>query len=305
MAKAGKAFLDSLDAELRSKARHKIDSLERRNWTNLPPRSDAGGVTMGELNEKQIKAACDLMSAVMSKSGYQKMVDIMIADDQLISGGRRRQGIGTVDFALVVFGEPSPSKPWGLQIDGHHIGANVAMQGKKYSFSPSFIGTQPEAFKITKKVRPMGGEIDAAYKLIGSLTEEQLSKAVTSQTKGNLRAGPGADGKMPKQRGLACTSMNDEQKALLLSLVQQWVNNLPKTHSEKRMKKIAQEIDKTYFAWQGPTKFGGAFSFEVLGPSLIIEHACQLQGGNPREHMHSMYRDPTNEYGGQLASKAD
>ena len=39
---------------------------------------------------------------------------------------------------------------------------------------------------------------------------------------------------------------------------------------------------------------------ETPKPSLIIEYACQDLGGNPLDHLHTMYRDPTNEYGRQL-----
>ena len=50
----------------------------------------------------------------------------------------------------------------------------------------------------------------------------------------------------------------------------------------------------------GPPKKKGDFSYRLQGPSLIIEYAGQDLGGDPHDHLHSMYRDPTNEYGARL-----
>ena len=41
----------------------------------------------------------------------------------------------------------------------------------------------------------------------------------------------------------------------------------------------------------------GMVSYRLQGPSLLVEYACQNLGGDPLDHLHAMYRDPTNEYG--------
>jgi hypothetical protein len=35
----------------------------------------------------------------------------------------------------------------------------------------------------------------------------------------------------------------------------------------------------------------------LAGPHLVVEHAPQELGGNLALHVHTMYRDPTNDYG--------
>ena len=82
MAAAGQLFLESLDERLREAASHAIDSDERRKWTNLPARPNAGGVPLGHLNEPQVKAFCDLLATLTSQYGYRKMCHIMLADDK-------------------------------------------------------------------------------------------------------------------------------------------------------------------------------------------------------------------------------
>ncbi len=301
MAKAGNAFLKSLGEELGAKARHKIDSGERRQWTNLPARRGAGGVRFGEMNSKQAKAACDLLASILSEYGYQKMVDIMIADDQLLSGGRRRQGFGTEDFAIVVFGKPSASDPWAVQLDGHHIGLNVAIQGKKLTISPSFIGTQPHKYSVAKKsVVPFQGETNDAYALVQSLDKKQLASAQISKRRVRIRTGPGNDGRIPRAVGIEVKQFNEKQKKALTKLISNWVKHLPKSHAEQRMKQIMSEYDKMRFAWGGGTQKGSDISYYIQSPSLIIEYACQDLGRDPKDHLHSMYRNPKNEYGGQL-----
>ena len=301
MAAAADAFAKSLNDGQRKKLLSQLKTPVRRQWTNLPARKDADGVRMGDLNEVQIKAACNLMAALFSRQGYNKMRNIMLADDQLLRNGQPRPRFGTENFSLVIFGEPSTTKPWGFQLDGHHVGVNVSIEGEKVGMSPSFIGTQPEAFKIaTTEFRPFAGEVGDAYKLMASLNDEQKAKAVIAGKRGKISFGPGADGKAAKPKGVACSTFDDKQKAILMSLIGQWVGDLPPKQAQARMKKLESEIDKMTFAWNGPTRPKSDISYYITGPSLIIEYACQDLGGDPLAHLHSMYRDPTNEYGGQM-----
>ena len=56
-------------------------------------------------------------------------------------------------------------------------------------------------------------------------------------------------------------------------------------------------IDETWFGWWGPTDILGAAYFHVVGPSIAMEYAPQVLGGDPTDHAHNMYRDPQNDYG--------
>src|SRR5438309_11127706 len=84
---AGKTFLDRLDESQRSDALLDFNSAKRSGWSNLPvgavPRN---GVRMGDLDKRQRAAALGLLAAVLSKDGYQKVIDIMDADQQLATG---------------------------------------------------------------------------------------------------------------------------------------------------------------------------------------------------------------------------
>jgi hypothetical protein len=44
----------------------------------------------------------------------------------------------------------------------------------------------------------------------------------------------------------------------------------------------------------------GKAYFRIQGPTLVIEYAPQRLGGDVTMHLHSMFRDPTNDYGKKL-----
>ena len=142
--------------------------------------------------------------------------------------------------------------------------------------------------------------MDDAFRLLNSLTLEQRKAAIVAPRRGQLSSGPGMDGRPIPVEGISCSEFTAEQKALLIRLIAHWVDDLPKHASLKRIARIRDELDRTHFAWRGPAEPRADVSYVIQGPSLIIEYACQDLGGNPLDHLHTMYRDPTNEYGGQL-----
>lgn len=294
-------FLESLSEEQKSKCLGELASEARREWTNLPARNDADGVKLSELSKEQLGKACDLMGSLFSRQGFEKMRSIMLADDQLLKGGKPRRGFGTENFAIVIFGAPSKTKPWCFQLDGHHVGANISMEGNQMTMSPSFIGTQPQAFKIGDvEYRPFKNETDMAHQLAMSLSDEQVKKAVVQPTRARIVAGPGRDDFIPVPQGLPCEQLTKEQQGILINLIQQWVGDLPPQQAAKRMKKIRSELSQMRFAWNGNRNPKSDISYRIQSPTLIIEYACQDLGGDPLDHLHSNYRDPTNDYGGQL-----
>lgn len=301
MMEAANKFLGSLDAGQCKRTVYELKSPERRAWTNLPPSPNAGGIRFGDLTREQVNAACDLIAALLSPEGYAKVRSIMLGDDQLLQGGKARRGFGTEEFSIVVFGKPSESEPWAFQLDGHHLGLNVSITGNNLTLSPSFIGAQPEAFKLAgTEYRPLAGETDLAYKLMKSLSDDQKKQAILRPRRAQLVTGPGADGVVPEPKGVSCNTFSDEQKRTLISLISQWIDIYPEQQAKACLEQIKSEIDKMSFSWNGPSTDRADVSYTIQSPSLIIEFACQDLGGNPLNHLHTMYRDPTNEYEGQL-----
>jgi Protein of unknown function (DUF3500) len=293
-----KTFLDSLDAKQREKALLEFDSAKKPSWSNLPvtfvPRN---GLALGELTKPQRAAALDVLAAVLSKEGYQKAIDIMNADDQIIKDKQNKMKFGTENFYMAIFGAPSEAKPWMVQFGGHHLGINVTMVGKEAVLTPTHTGTQPDSFmRAGKTVRPLGPENDLAFQLVNKLTAEQQKLAVLGAKPKNLVLGPGEDGKTVKAEGLKCNVLDKDQRAILMDLIGAWVKILPSDSADRRMNAIKEKIDDTHFVWYGPTTNGSAVYYRIQGPNVLIEYAPQ--GGT--SHIHTIIRDPSNDYGKQL-----
>ena len=228
----------------------------------------------------------------------------MLADDLLLKDKEQaeaRGGFGSANYWLAIFGEPSESKTWAVQGDGHHVAVNITIQGEKMTVSPSFIGTQPHKFTLGKEeIVPMKNEVAWAFDFVNSLDNKQRASAVQSDRRGRMQAGAGKDGFKPDPRGLNCKDLTEAQRKGLMKLVSVWVHDMPKAAAETRLEEIESQLNKAFFAWNGPYKPGSDASYHLFGPNVIIEYCGQDLGGNPHDHLHSIYRDPTNEYGAKL-----
>jgi hypothetical protein len=292
------AFLETLDGPQRGKVLFDFDSAKKPSWSNLPvtmvPRN---GLPLGELSKSQRAAALEAVAAVLSKEGFQKVIDIMNADDQLVKGKDNKMRFGTENYYLALFGTPSATRPWMLQFGGHHLGINVTIVGKETTLTPTHTGTQPESFtRDGKTVRPLGPENDRAFKLVNMLDAEQQKQAVLGAKPKNLVLGPGQDGKTIPPEGLKCAALKEAQRATLLDLIGAWVHILPSDAAASRLAGLKTKIDDTYFAWYGPTTNGSAVYYRIQGPTLLIEYAPQ----GSTNHIHTIIRDPSNDYGKEL-----
>ena len=84
---------------------------------------------------------------------------------------------------------------------------------------------------------------------------------------------------------------------MLLDLIDEWVSILNDTAASAKMAEIKSSIADTYFAWSGPTTNGDAAYFRIQGRTVEIEYAPQ---GGSTDHIHTFYRDPTNDYGAKF-----
>lgn len=303
-ASAASAFLDGLTQDQRATAHYALDSAERTEWTNSPARGDVGGLRLGDLDTDQMLHLCALLGSVLSAEGFEKLRAIMQGDDlRSLIDGEPNTGVGIGDFRVVLFGEPSEDGEWALQLDGHHVAMNVTLEGERYSMSPSFFGTFPRQFTVAgESLSPLEGEIDLAYQFLASLSETQRLEDVVSDTRGKIVTGPGNDGVVPDPEGLGGATLNGTQTGILLALVSQWLDVMPPSHARAAQVKFLNGIDSTWFSWSGGTEPGSDVSFRVQGPDIVVELAFDqrggAEGGDPTNHVHTMFRDLANDYGG-------
>lgn len=274
-------------------------------WTNFPvsdvPRP---GLRMGELTKTERDAAHALLKTVLSPMGYQKVQNIMAADQELADGGTDYAS-GYDAYTLGLFGQPSASSPWMLQFGGHHLGLNVTFVGDQAVCAPLHTGILPSKFvKDGKTIRGLGRENDKAFDLVATFTPEQLKAARIDHDVSDLVFGPGHPDANLVPEGLLGSAMTEKQRTILLGLASEWVSILNNAHSAQRLEEIRKFLPQTRFAWTGPTThepdMNGESYFRLHGPSLLIEHAPQGNQGGYKLHVHTVMRDLGNDYAKQL-----
>ena len=293
-------FLTSLDEGQRSKVLLDFnDAAQRMKWSNLPttmvPRA---GLKMGDLSSPQRKAAIDLVAATLSKRGFEKVLAIVEGDEALRVASGGRPMFGRDLFYISILGKPSVKDPWMLQFGGHHLALNITMVGLDGILTPSLTAAQPAKYTVDgKTIRPLGAENDKAFALINALDEGQRKQAILNYKVADLVLGPGQDGKTIQPEGIKCSAMNANQQAMLLDLVGEWAGIVHEQAAAARMAEIKANLSGTWFAWSGPTANGTPAYYRIQGPTVVIEYAPQPLGGDPTMHIHTIYRDPTNDYG--------
>jgi hypothetical protein len=334
---AANTFLASLDAGQRRSVMYAFDDKQQRaRWSNLPtsfvPR---GGIALKDMTPAERAAAMNLVASALSQKGYEKVLQIMEGDEVLTRADTRPgnnppprgnggpgsppgppPGGGTGAptgrppgamfgknlYYISLLGAPSEKTPWMLQFGGHHLALNVTIDGDHGILTPTLTGAQPALYSENgKTVRPLGQESDKALALLNSLDDNQRKQAILSYELADLVLGPGQDGKTIQPEGLKASAMNDKQRAMLLDVISQWADIINDSAAAARMAQLKADIHETWFAWSGPTTgtMGKNITayYRIQGPHLVIEYAPQTLGGDPALHVHTMYRDPTNDYG--------
>jgi Protein of unknown function (DUF3500) len=323
---SAQALLTKLDNAGRAKLQFPFEGPQKTRWSNLPsPMFERQGLRMGDLTSTQRAAVKELLAVALSRDGYRKVTDIIQGDEVLRKtssqgprgggadpnagrasagargGGRGGPAFGEDEYYLAFLGTPSATAPWMLQFGGHHLAINLTLAGSQATMAPSLPAAQPATFTVEgRTVRPLGNENDKAFALMNALNAEQRSQAILNSRVADLILGPGQEGRMIQPEGIRASALSAAHQTMLWELVREWVGIMNDTFAEPRMAEIRAKLADTYFAWSGPTANGSAAYFRVQGPTLVIEYAPQ-QGSV--DHIHTIYRDPTNDYGAKLLAK--
>ena len=314
---AAETFLATLDSAQRAKANLAFNESTRTVWSNLPTgiamqvgATERNGVKLGMLTPAQEKAALAMVASVLSRDGFQKAMQIVDADQLLEtrSAPTRAAGapirFGRAEYYVSILGKPSTTDRWMIQFGGHHLAINVTLAGRQGVLTPTHTGAQPASYSVDgRTIRPLGGENDKAFALINALTAEQKKQAILGVAVQNLVLGPGTDGKTIAPEGARAATFTTAQRTMLIDLIREWVGMIGDEAAAAKMKEVEAGLGDTYFAWAGATDNGKGAYFRIQGPAVFIEYAPQGNGANNVDHIHTMYRDPTNDYAAKAATR--
>ena len=300
---AANRLLEALDPAQARAAVLPADSRLIVNWSNLPAGRtgfERNGVRIGDLGDSGRVALFDFLEAALSPAGTE-LVRGIIAAESVLADAPRASGLGwhPDNYWLAFFGEPAPGAQWSWQFGGHHLAINVAVTASgAMSMSPTFIGIEPARFLLDgAAMAPLRDHAADAVALLNALPDDQRSAAVVARRPRELYAGAGRDGVVPPLEGSRVVGWPAGRQRQLLDLVARWVGVMPPAAADRRLTEIETDLPNLRFAWHGPADGSGSFYYRIQGPTLLIEFSTRGSLGAEGGHYHSIYRNPTNEYG--------
>lgn len=307
---AAKDLLKKLSEDQVLKTMFPVDDVEWRSWDNRHFYKRRG-VGFDEMNAEQRELAFGLLKASLSAKGLKLSQDIMKLNGTLAELANNFDEYGEWLYWITIMGDPSSTKPWGWQIDGHHLIINYFVLGDQVVMSPVFVGSEPVhatsgKFKGTIVLQD---EQARGLELIQSLSAEQQKTAIltSSKTGNNALTQAYKDNVDLDYAGIPGSKLDEQQQALLLKVVEGFVGNMSDGHAKVKMAEVKQHMDRTYFAWIGGTTDKDVYYYRVHSPVVLIEfdherRVAPFRSKEPtRDHIHAVLRTPNgNDYGKDL-----
>lgn len=313
--KAADAFLAALTDAQRQKSVFALDDPEWRKWMNQHFYIRQG-VSFEELNDSQREAGIGLLRAGLSAKGLKQTRDIMRLNHTLGElNDNDFEQYGEWKYHITVMGKPSPTEPWGWQLDGHHAIINYFVLGDQVVMTPLFAGSEPVIARSGKYTGTaiLQEEQSAGLAMINALDAGKRQKAILDMAKtgNNNLTEAFKDNVTLDYAGLRASELSDGQRRQLLDLIALYVKNMDDGHARVRIQEVQQHLDRTTFAWLGDTKPDSVFYYRIHSPVILIEFDHQRPANlrhlaaDPNvpngEHVHVVVRTPNgNDYGKDL-----
>jgi len=302
MQAAAEVFLDSLSPELREQASFEFDDKQRTDWHFIP--KDRLGVSFGEMNLDQRRAARKLMRSVLSDKGYLKATTIMSLERVLRLMEADRENVSEIrnpeNYWFAIYGDPAGEKPWGWRVEGHHLSLNfTSVDGVVAGTTPLFLGANPAEVRVGPRVglRVLGDEEDQARALMATLDEAQRQQTIiSSQAPGDVLTVPGEPIDIGAPKGLAASEMTEQQQIMLTDMVESLAHHLKASLAEAEVAKIESAgIEQLHFAWAGSLDPEQKHYFRLHGPTFVLEYD-NAQGN----HVHLVWHSSKNNFAAQV-----
>jgi Protein of unknown function (DUF3500) len=308
MTQSAQHLLSALTSEQTEKTQFAFEAADRTLWHFVPDNNfeqahghPRPGLTFGQLEPYQRRLADALLSSGLSKIGFQKAVTIMSLEDVL----RRKENDTTgrrdpLRYHISIYGKPAENGTWAWRVEGHHVSVNYTIKdGHIVGSSPSFFGSNPHEVREGPRagLRVLGQEADLARDLIKSMNPEQRKAAVVDekaypdiltsfQTRAKLENQP---------PGIQASKLTAKQFETLVSVLEEYANNMPAEVAAQRMKQIHDTAkDKLLFAWAGSIEPGKGDYYRIQAPTFLVEYDNTQDQNN---HSHTVWRDFNGDFG--------
>jgi len=338
MGQAATNLLASLTRDQLAQAMLDFDAQAKRTaWYYTPTARD--GLPLTAMDRRQQRLALRLVATGLSRAGYVTASTIMGLETTLdaIEGWRRPPpgrdpGLYHVSVFLPVGrADPDPKQPWGWRFEGHHISLNYTIAGGRLiSPTPTFFGANPAEAPLgaTSTLRPLKGIEDLARELAHTLDDEQRTQAILAPVAPpdivlanspsvpiGLQANDGVPASDPladtfhpqavrytsAPKGLAADAMVQSQREILMALIGEYIHRMPDEVAEIEAAELQRQgLDGIHFAWAGSLERYQGHYYRIQGPRFLAEYDNTQNDAN---HIHSVWRDPVNDFGAHLLAE--
>jgi len=267
------------------------------------------GVCLADLDGGQRERALALLRETMSAAGYRSARDVMRLNEHILEITGRAEEYGEWFYWVSLFGTPSPTEPWGWQIDGHHLVVNCFVLGDRLVLTPTFMGSEPVLARSGKYAgtRVFAAEEEQGLALMRALSADERALAtIGADLPGELLTAAFHDNDRIEPAGIRYGDLPAEGRERLEALLATYTGRIRPGHAEIRHGEVKRHLDKTHFAWVGPCDEVSPFYYRVLSPVILVEfdHVAGIAYDNDapsRDHIHTVVRTPNgNDYGRDL-----
>lgn len=307
---AAEEFLRSLNPEQQARTLFPVDTVEWRKWSNIHRTLMRHGTALFEMSDAQRGRAFALLRESLSGRGFETARDVMRLNETVMEITGKLDEYGEDLYWLSIMGPPSPTEPWGWQIDGHHLIINYFVLGDQVVMTPTFLGSEPCYAAAGKYAgtKVFKAEEEQGLALARSLSTGQSNKAVLSpDLPPEVFTTAFRDNFELRYEGVRHDELSNPQGDLLLRLIDVHVGRLRPDHARIKMEEVKRHLRETYFAWMGGVEDDSVFYYRIHSPVLLVEFDHQKgvafsQYKEPyKDHIHIVVRTPNgNDYGKDL-----
>jgi Protein of unknown function (DUF3500) len=304
----GKAnsFIAALNDTQKIKALYPFDTAERYRFMYVPL-DDRKGVCMSDLNETQREAVYDLLKTSLAEETVKKIRAIQLLDNVLKEMEHQKPESNyrnPLKYFITIFGIPSAKTIWGWRFEGHHISFHFSANRKELvAGTPSFLGSNPAIVLQgpQKDENVLKDETDKGFAMLHALSAEEMKKAIIDTAAPNeIFTAAKRVALIEHPGGLKYSEMSPANQQILLQLLSLYIHRYTKLFADKMLKQIQQAgLNNLWFTWEGYTEhvLGKPYYYRIQGPSILIEYDNSQNNAN---HIHTVIRDLTNDFGGDL-----
>ena len=322
MVGAATALLARLTAAERARVGYPVDAVEWRRWSNPEFLVHDNGLRLERCTAETRAAILGLIGASLSAAGLAKARGCMKTNAFLGRICQLQTIMNEWSYNFLLFGEPSPDRPWGWNIYGHHLALNCVVLGRQMVISPTFMGAEPNVIDEGPDagLRLFDAEEQGGLALMRSLSPALREQATIYRSLEDLAMPEGRwhpaderhlggafhDNRVVPLEGVCAGAFTARQRSQLLEIVAAFITYLPDAPLKARLAAIEALLDRTWWSWIGGHGPDDPFYYRVQSPVIMVEFdhhsGVWLNNRHPAKcHIHTIVRTPNgNDYGRDL-----